>query len=385
MPKSFSPRSENALFEPIAIGALQLKNRIVMAPLTRNRAGDGLVPGPFAAEYYRQRASAGLIIAEATQVSAEAQGYADTPGIYSDAQVAGWRQVTDAVHARGGRIALQIWHTGRMSHVSFRKDGAAPVAPSAIRANGKTFIKGEGFVDVSTPRALEVEEIPGIVADFRHAAARAMEAGFDGVEIHGAHGYLLDSFLRDGSNRRTDAYGGAIANRARLLLEVVAACSDAIGAGRLGVRLSPVSPAGDSHDSDPQALFDHVVEELNAFPLAWLHVVEGATGGRRGNLPFDYDALHRRFDGAWMLNNGYDRAMAIAAIGTGKADLISFGRPFIANPDLVERLEQNAPLNPLLDPSTFYGGGAHGYIDYPALAASRAGYYHASGGAETVR
>lgn len=368
MPKSLHPRSETALFEPFEAGALFLRNRIVMAPLTRNRAGEGLVPGPLAAEYYAQRASAGLIIAEATQVSADAQGYADTPGIHSAEQIAGWRRVTDAVHAKGGLIALQIWHTGRMSHTSFH-DGAAPVAPSAIRAKGKTFLKGEGFVDVSTPRALELQEIPAIIADFRQAALNAMEAGFDAVEIHAAHGYLIDSFLRDGANKRTDSYGGSIENRARFLLEIVEACAGAIGADRLGVRLSPVSPAGDSHDSDPQALFGHVVARLNEFGLAWLHVVVGATGGPRDYMPFDYDALRRLFDGPFMLNNGFDREMAMEAVTGGKADLISFGRLFIANPDLVERFRQNAPLNPLLPPSTFYGGGAHGYTDYPTLDA----------------
>lgn len=367
MAKSHPTRSATALFEANTAGALHLANRIVMAPLTRNRAGPGLVPSPFAAEYYSQRASAGLIIAEATQVSPQAQGYADTPGSYSDAQVAGWKVVTDAVHAKGGKIVLQLWHTGRVSHTLFQKDGKPPVGPSAIRANTKTFVVGEGFVDVSEPRALELSEIPGIVADFRHAAARAIEAGFDGVELHGAHGYLLDAFLRDGTNHRTDAYGGSIENRARLILETAKAVADEIGAERLGVRLSPVSPAGDSKDSDPQALFNYVVEGLNPLGLAYIHVVEGATGGDRNNLPFDYAALRDRFDGVWMVNNGYDRQMALDAVSSGSADLVSFGRLFIANPDLVRRLREDAPLNPLMDRETFYGGGAHGYIDYPTL------------------
>ncbi|NKC33593.1 alkene reductase [Falsiroseomonas selenitidurans] len=361
-----------ALFEPMQLGALHLANRMVMAPLTRNRAGPGLVPGPFAVEYYAQRATAGLIIAEATQVSAQAQGYADTPGCYTEDQVSGWRRVTDAVHAKAGRIFVQLWHTGRVSHTSFQKDGAAPVGPSAIRAKTKTFVAGEGFVDVSMPRALELREIPGIIQDFRHAARCAMDAGFDGVEIHGAHGYLLDAFLRDGTNHRTDAYGGAIENRARLLLEVTKACAEAIGAGRLGVRLSPVSTAGDSHDSDPQALFNHVVQELNRIAPAYLHVVEGETGGARDSLPFDYGALRDRFDGAWMVNNGYDRAMAMQEVASGKADLVSFGRLFIANPDLVARLRDHAPLNALMPQATLYGGGAHGYTDYPTLDQRRA-------------
>jgi N-ethylmaleimide reductase len=355
------------LFEPVQLGALHLANRMVMAPLTRNRAGPGLVPGPFALEYYAQRATAGLIIAEATQVSAQAQGYADTPGCYTDEQVRGWRRVTDAVHAKSGRIFVQLWHTGRVSHTSFQKDGGAPVGPSAIRAKTKTFVAEQGFVDVSMPRALELREIPGIIRDFHHAANCAMDAGFDGVEIHGAHGYLLDAFLRDGSNQRTDAYGGAIENRARLLLEVTQACADAIGAGRLGVRLSPVSTAGDSHDSDPQALFNHVVSGLSAFGLAYLHVVEGETGGARDSLPFDYAALRDRFDGAWMANNGYERAMAMQAVASGAADLVSFGRLFMANPDLVARFRDEGPLNALMPQATFYGGGAHGYTDYLTL------------------
>ena len=365
-------RAAHALFEPVQVGALHLANRMVMAPLTRNRAGAGLVPGPFAADYYAQRATAGLIIAEATQVSAQAQGYADTPGCYTDDQVRGWRKVTNAVHAKGGSIVVQLWHTGRISHTSFQRDGAAPVGPSAIRAQTKTFVAGKGFVDVSMPRALELQEMPGIVADFRHAARCAMEAGFDGVELHGAHGYLLDAFLRDGTNHRSDAYGGAIANRARLLREVAEACIEAIGAARLGVRLSPVSTAGDSHDSDPQALFNHVVEMLNRLGLAYLHVVEGETGGARDSLPFDYAALRDRFDGAWMVNNGYGHAMALQAVASGRADLVSFGRLFIANPDLVARFRTDAPCNALMEPGTFYGGGSHGYTDYPSLEQSRA-------------
>jgi N-ethylmaleimide reductase len=364
MTKSTKSRSVRDLFAPTQIGALKLANRMVMAPLTRNRAGPGLVPGEFAAEYYAQRASAGLVITEATQISEQAQGYVDTPGCYSDAQVKGWCKVTDAVHAKGGSIVVQLWHTGRISHVSFQKDGAAPVGPSAIRAKAKTFAKN-GFVDCSTPRALAIDEIPAIVEEFRRASDRAIEAGFDGVEIHGAHGYLLDAFLRDGTNHRTDRYGGAIENRARLLLEVAAECAQAIGAGRVGVRISPVSTAGDSHDSDPQALFGHVVAKLSLLKLAYLHVVEGETGGARDSILFDYAKLRAAFDGVWMVNNGYDRQMAIDAIASGRADLVSFGRLLIANPDLVERFKSDAPLNALMGQETFYGGGAHGYTDYP--------------------
>jgi N-ethylmaleimide reductase len=365
--RSQIPRSVRALFEPAQAGALKLANRIVMAPLTRNRAGPGLVPSKFAAEYYAQRATAGLIIAEATQISAQAQGYADTPGCYTDDQVSGWKKVTDAVHAKGGTIVLQLWHTGRVSHTSFQKDGQAPVGPSAIRANTKTFLAGQGFVDTSMPRALELGEIPGIIEDFRYASTRALEAGFDGVELHGAHGYLLDAFLRDGTNHRTDAYGGPIENRARFILEAAGACAKEIGASRLGVRLSPVSSAGDSRDSNPQPLFNHVVEGLSLLRLAYVHVVEGETGGARDSIAFDYDALRDRFDGDWMVNNGYNREMAMETVTSGRTDLVSFGRLFMANPDLVERLSKNAPLNLLMDQKTFYGGGAHGYIDYPTL------------------
>ncbi len=367
MPPTYLPRSTDALFERVDVGLFRLANRIVMAPLTRNRAGPGLVPSPFAAEYYSQRASAGLIIAEATQISAQAQGYSGTPGCYTGEQVAGWRKVTDAVHGKGGTIFVQLWHTGRVSHTSFQRDGKAPVGPSAIRANTKTFIAGQGFVDCSTPRALELDEIPGIIADFRQATMRALDAGFDGVELHGAHGYLLDAFLRNGTNHRTDAYGGSIENRARLLLEATEACTKAIGADRIGVRISPVSTAGDSHDSDPQPLFDHVVDRLSPLGLAYVHVVEGETGGARDSLPFDYAALRDRYQGIWMANNGYNREMAINAVAGGRIDLISFGRLFMANPDLVRRLKENAALNPLMDSSTFYGGGAHGYTDYPTL------------------
>lgn len=372
MTQSYEHGRGRSLFEPTEVGLLKLANRIVMAPLTRNRAGPGLVPTSLTEEYYAQRATAGLIITEATQISAQAQGYADTPGCYSDQQVIGWKKVTDAVHTSGGTIVVQLWHTGRVSHTVFQKDGQAPVGPSDTRANTKTFIAGEGFIDVSTPRALSLQEIRGIVDDFRHASVRAIEAGFDGVELHGAHGYLLDAFLRDGTNHRTDAYGGTIERRARLILEVAEACAGAIGAGRLGVRISPVSTAGDSRDSDPQELFGYVVENLARLHLAYLHVVEGETGGARDSIPFDYDALHDKFYGAWMVNNGYDRAMAVDAVSSGRADLVSFGRAFIANPDLVRRLLLNAPLNALMDRETFYGGGAHGYVDYPMLDQIRA-------------
>jgi len=356
------------LFQPYNLGPISLTNHIVMAPLTRNRAGAGLVPSELAATYYAQRATAGLLITEATQISAQAQGYQDTPGIYTPAQIDGWRKVTDAVHAKGGHIFVQLWHVGRISHVDLQPSGAAPVAPSAIRAETKTFVNN-GFADVSEPRALELDEIKDIIEDFRKASANAIAAGFDGVEIHGANGYLLEQFLKDGANQRTDEYGGSIENRARLLLEVVAAVKDEIGAERTGVRISPVSPANAISISDPQPQYDYLVEQLDALGIVYLHVVEGATGGPRDVSPFDYGSLRRRFKNTYIGNNGYDLALASGQLAEGKADLFSFGRPFIANPDLVERLKTQAPLATLV-PETLYGGGAEGYTDYPPLSAS---------------
>src|SRR6202047_3756362 len=358
------------LFEPFQLGPITLPNRLVMAPLTRNRAVDGLVPSPLAVEYYGQRASAGLLITEASQVSQQGQGYQDTPGIYSKEQVAGWRKVTGRVHARGGRIFLQLWHVGRISHTSLQANGSAPVGPSAIRAKGKTFVGG-AFTDISEPRALELSEIPGIIESFRRGAANALEAGFDGVEIHGANGYLLDQFARDGANKRTDAYGGAIENRAKLMLEVAKAVSAEAGAERTGIRISPVTPANDITDSNPQPLFDYIVDHLNALRLVYIHVIEGATGGPRDVAPFDYGSLRKRFKGAYVANNGYDLDLANKVLAAGEADLIAFGKLFIANPDLVERLKRGAPLN-APDKATFYGGGAKGYTDYPALEAADA-------------
>lgn len=360
--------TNKTLFEPYTLGSLTLSNRIVMAPLTRNRAGQGFVPGDLAAEYYGQRASAGLLISEATQISKQGQGYQDTPGIYSRAQIDGWRKVTAAVHAKGGRIFLQLWHVGRISHVDLQENGAAPVAPSAIRAETKTFVNN-GFVEVSEPRALELDELPGIVNDFRQAAANAIEAGFDGVEIHGANGYLLDQFAKDGANVRTDAYGGSIENRARLMLEVTAAVVEEIGAERTGIRISPVSPANGVSSSDAQAQFDYIVDHLDALGIVYIHVVEGATGGARDVAPFDFGSLRRRFKNTYIANNGYDLELATSHLAEGKADLFAFGRPYIANPDLVERLKTRAPLAQF-DPATLYGGGSAGYTDYPVMAAA---------------
>lgn len=357
--------SVSKLFDPYKLGAVTLTNRAVMAPLTRNRALAGFVPNPLAIEYYGQRASAGLLITEASQVSQQGQGYQDTPGIYTKEQVAGWRKVTDHVHERGGHIYIQLWHVGRISHTSLQANGGAPVAPSAIRANTKTFVGG-AFADVSEPRALELSEIPGIIDSFKRASANAIEAGFDGVEIHGANGYLLDQFAKDGTNKRTDAYGGSIENRARLILEVSKAVAAEAGAERTGIRISPVTPANDVSDSNPQPLFDHIVDQLNALKLVYIHVIEGATGGPRDIAPFDYASLRKRFSGTYIANNGYDFKLATEVLDQNKADLIAFGKPFISNPDLVERLKLGAPLN-AFDKTTFYGGGAKGYTDYPAL------------------
>lgn len=356
------------LFDSFRLGNLTLPNRVVMAPLTRNRALVGLVPNPLAVEYYGQRASAGLLVSEATQVSQQGQGYQDTPGIYSKEQVAGWRKVTDHVHERGGRIFLQAWHVGRISHTSLQPNGGAPVAPSAIRAKTKTFVNN-AFTEVSEPRALELSEIPGIIDSYRRGAANAIEAGFDGVEVHGANGYLLDQFAKDGTNKRTDAYGGSIENRARLMLEVSKAVAGEIGTERTGIRISPVTPANDVSDSNPQPLFDYIVDQLNALKLVYIHVIEGATGGPRDIAPFDYGSLRRRFKGAYIANNGYDFQLATKVLAANEADLIAFGKLYIANPDLVERLKKGAPLNEP-DKATFYGGGAKGYTDYPTLDAA---------------
>ena len=364
------------LFDPLQVGALPLSNRIVMAPLTRNRA-PGAVPTALMAEYYAQRASAGLLITEATAISQQGQGYADVPGLYGSEQLDGWKQITRAVHAAGGKIVVQLWHVGRVSHRDLQPEQAAPVAPSAITAKTKTVLLKDGapvFVATSEPRALMAEELPGIVHTFQAAARNAVgTAGFDGVEIHGANGYLLDQFLKSSSNLRTDDYGGSIENRARLLLEVTRAICDAVGGERTGIRLSPVTPANDVQDADPQPLFDYLVRELAGLNLAYVHIIEGATGGPRElpDRPFDYAALKRAYRmaggrGAWMVNNGYDKALAEQALAQG-ADLAAFGRPFIANPDLVRRLREDAPLN-TPDQTTFYGGGAKGYTDYPVLA-----------------
>ncbi|MGG6294480.1 alkene reductase [Leptolyngbya sp. AN02str] len=363
--------TQQPLLQPVQLGAYELPNRVVMAPLTRNRAGDGLAPTALNAIYYAQRASAGLIISEASQISPQGMGYPGTPGIYSDAQVEGWKLVTKAVHDNHGRIFLQLWHVGRISHPSLQPNGELPVAPSAIAPQGEAATT-EGMKPYVTPRALETSELPGIVDAYRQAAKRAMEAGFDGVEVHSANGYLLDQFLQDGTNHRTDNYGGSIENRARLLLEVMNAVVDVWGSERVGVRLSPSGTFNDISDSDPKALFTYVVERLNDFKLAYLHLVEPRTGEDAQN-PARMDALtltssyfRTIYNGTIIAASSYTQALGNEAIANGDADLIAFGRLYISNPDLVERFEAHASLNPY-DRSTFYGGDERGYTDYPTL------------------
>ncbi len=358
------------LFSPVRVGDLELPNRVLMAPMTRNRAAAGNVPTALNATYYAQRASAGLIITEATQVSPQGVGYPGTPGIHTDDQVAGWRLVTRAVHERGGRIFLQLWHVGRISHPDLQPGGALPVAPSAIApaGNAMTLAGPKPFV---TPRALAAGEIPGVVGQFAAGARRAREAGFDGVEIHGANGYLVDQFLRSGTNTRTDGYGGPPAHRARFLLEVAAAVSDAWGGGgRVGVRLSPVSAFNDMRDDDPEATFSYAAAALGELGLAYLHVVEQRPIA--AGQPYLTPALRRLFRGPLVINGGLDRDSAEAALRNGEGDAAAFAVKFLANPDLPERFAAGAQLNQP-DRATMYGGGAKGYVDYPALDAAPAG------------
>ncbi|MEO3431405.1 alkene reductase [Pelagibius sp. CAU 1746] len=349
------------LFAPVQLGDLTLSNRMVMAPMTRNRAGaDGVVP-PLMATYYQQRASAGLIVTESAPVSAQAIGYPFTPGIFTDAQAASWLTLTDAVHSAGGRIFAQLQHCGRISHPSLQPDATPPVAPSALRPAGQA-VTYSGMQDFVTPRALETHEVRDIVAQFRHGAEMARRAGFDGVEVHGANGYIIDQFLRDGSNRRGDAYGGSVENRMRLLNEVLEAVCEVWPAARVGLRLTPENAFNGMSDSDPQGHFEYFVGQLNPRGLAYLHVLEGDMLTRAGTV--DYRALRTKFDGPYIANNGYDLDRARAALRDGAADLIAFGTPFLANPDLVRRYRENLPLNEA-DSTTFYGGGEAGYTDYP--------------------
>lgn len=354
------------LFSPIKLGPYTLPNRIAMAPMTRNRAAAGNVPQAINANYYEQRSSAGLIISEGSQVSPQGLGYPNTPGIYNAEQVAGWKAVTDAVHAKGGHIFLQLWHVGRISHPSLQPNGGLPLAPSAIRPAGQVYTF-TGMQDYVTPHALSLPEISGVIEQFRSAAKNALAAGFDGVEIHGANGYLLDQFLRDGSNKRDDAYGGNVARRARFMLEVTEAVCAVWGSNRVGIRLSPLQPFNDVRDSNPEETFSYVVRELNRFNLAYLHITEmGADSPGAAGPAFDLQKLRKIWKGLYMTNSGYNLERANAAIAQGHADMVSFGVPFIANPDLPARLAQGASLN-TADQATFYGGGEKGYTDYPGL------------------
>jgi N-ethylmaleimide reductase len=359
--------NNSMLFSSFDLGPLHLPNRVVMAPMTRNRAGAGNVPGALNATYYAQRASAGLIVSEATQVSPQGVGYPGTPGIHSADQVAGWKLVTDAVHRADGRIFSQLWHVGRISHPSLQPDGALPVAPSAIAPAGQAWTL-DGMKPYVAPRALETAEIAGIVDDYRRGAYHAREAGFDGVEVHGANGYLIDQFLRDGANRRTDRYGGSAANRARFLIEIMEAIVGEWSSERVGVRLSPTNPYNDIADSNPAATFATTVGELNRFGLAYLHVVEPGSGDpiAAGEMP-DIRFFRKHWRGALIANKGYDLARANAVLRDGAADLVAFAALFLANPDLPERLRRGGPFNPP-DRKTFYGGSASGYTDYPPLS-----------------
>jgi N-ethylmaleimide reductase len=369
------------LFQPVRLGRYNLPHRMVMAPLTRSRARQpGNVPSALNACYYAQRASAALIVTEATQVSQQGQGYAWTPGIHSREQIEGWRLVTDAVHKAGGLIFLQLWHVGRISHPSLQPDGMLPVAPSAIKPRGEAFIEnenGEGeLVPFVTPRALQIEEMPYLVRQYARGSRNALEAGFDGVEVHAANGYLFDQFINSSTNRRTDAYGGPIENRMRLLIDVVEAVSDVWGQDRVGVRLSPLGTFNDMGDDDPETTFGRVAEKLNGGALAYLHIVNPAVAAFEKGIEPDPGALRmlellrERYRGTLIIAGGFDHDTAEGWLQQGKADLIAFGRKFLANPDLPERFRSHASLN-ADDPSSYYGGGAKGYTDYPTLARER--------------
>lgn len=368
----------NLLLSPLRVGEMNLKHRIAMAPLTRSRAGQpGNVPTAMNVEYYRQRATAALIVTEATQISQQGQGYAWTPGIYTDEQIEGWRHVADAVHAAGGHIFMQLWHVGRVSHPSFQPGGALPVAPSALPVPGKTYIvddAGHGIWDeIPVPQALTAEGIRAIIEDYRRAARNAIQAGMDGVEIHAGNGYLLDQFINSHSNHRSDAYGGTIENRARLLLDVVAAVTAEVGPGRVSARLTPMGRFMGMGDDTPEATFGYIAARLNDWPLAYLHLVEPAMVGNVRDEAIDprwapmMAEMRATYNGILMLAGGFDSASAECALASGRADIIAFGRPFIANPDLPKRIERGATLN-VPDPATFFGGNQKGYIDYPSMS-----------------
>lgn len=366
------PNSDlSALLSPFDLGAIPLRNRIVMAPLTRSRSDAQGVPPPYAADYYAQRATAGLIVSEATNISAQAKGYEYTPGIWLDAQVASWRNVTRAVHEAGGVMVLQLWHTGRLSHPDVQPNGGLPISASALKPEGQAFT-ADGMKDYIAPRAVDASEIPGIVEDYRRATLNAREAGFDGVEIHSANNYLLEQFIRDSTNKRTDAYGGSIGNRLRFPLAVAEAVMNAWEPKRVGIRLSPVTdmPGKSPLDSTTMTTYGTYIAGLDKLDLAYVHMIEGTTQAGR-NVPggIDLQALRKRFRGPYIANNGFSVEMAAQAVRSGQADLVSFGRPFLANPDLVERIRRGAPFAAEAPKETWYGGGREGYADWPALAA----------------
>ena len=360
------------LLTPETLGAIAIKNRLVMAPLTRMRAVAGDVPSDLAATYYSQRAGAGLIITEASQISALGKGYPGTPGIYSEDQMKAWQKITAAVHAKNGKIVMQLWHVGRISHSSLHPEDGLPVAPSAITPTGQVYTASWQLADYETPRELPISEIPALLQTYRHAATVAKQAGFDGVEVHSANGYLLDQFLQDSSNQRQDQYGGSFANRTRLLLEVLNEVIQVWGSDRVGVRLSPYGTFNDMSDKDPVGLFTHVIEQLNSLNLAYLHMIEPRSTSAGGNdevakdVPSTSELFKKLFKGKVIMAGGYDQASAEVAVTSGQADAVAFGRLYISNPDLAERFAQNAALNPY-DRSTFYGGTEKGYTDYPAL------------------
>lgn len=366
------------LLSPITFGAISAPHRVFMAPLTRCRAGEGNVPGPLNAEYYAQRAGAGLIISEATQVAPEGQGYPATPGIHSQAQVAGWKQVTSAVHARGGRMFAQLWHVGRSSHNVYQPGGKAPVSSSAVAIRGDTHLPDGTKTPYPVPRALETDEIPHVIEQYRKGAENARAAGFDGVEFHGANGYLPDQFLRDGVNRRTDQWGGSIENRARFHIEATKALIDVYGPDRVGIRLSPSGVFNDMSDSNARATFGYLVTQLGKLGLAYIHITEAEAkdieAGRALPVydPIPVSFFRSLFKGTLITNAGFDYAKGQRYLAEGWADAIAYGKLFIANPDLPERFKriargESVPLN-APDISTFYGGGPQGYTDYPALA-----------------
>ncbi|OYP36419.1 alkene reductase [Rhodopirellula sp. MGV] len=365
-----NPNQSSELFRPLQIGSLELKNRVVMAPLTRARAGESRVPNEMMAEYYAQRSSAGLIISEATTISEQGIGWPDTPGIYTDEMQAGWKRIVDTVHQHGGRIFMQLWHTGRSSHSDFHH-GELPVAPSAIAIDGDGVHTSNGKKPYETPRALETDELPGIVDDYRKATERAKAVGFDGVEIHSANGYLLDQFLQSKSNHRTDQYGGSVENRYRLLGEVVDAVTSAWSADRVGVRLAPNGAFNDMGSSDYQEQFLYTAQQLDAYGLAYLHVMDGKGFGFHNLGPaMTLKDFRKVFSGNLMGNVGYTKEAAEQAIASGDADFIAFGRPYISNPDLALRFENDWPLAKMADMSLWYSSGAHGYTDFPAYEAT---------------